>query len=211
MSFAYVAIIAGSAALSATIFKKKVVGLKEILDVSKIPPAELESNPQLKLARNEINTYITGVKDERLHDALIDIMARHNKKIGFFSKLDGEVEFNPLGHIFIKPKKGFFNSIAKLVSKDNGFVAYSAIFLFLILIIYFSIEYGREVDSSFSQALSVLLSIISGFMVYNWFEAMNKMSINGSNKTTHSQYEELFQEYNELKGNDVRTEPQMKI
>ncbi|MDM3329602.1 Uncharacterised protein [Citrobacter youngae] len=199
MAFTSVAIVSGTAALASTLFKEKELKAKEIIELSKIPQEEINLSPQLIIVQNEINSHITGVKDVRFHKVLLEIMAKNNKPVGYFSKLNGKLSFITPNHISIEECPSFSRKFYNYISNNETLFSNFMHIAFILVALSLSIDTAQNGITPIEKALSVLLAAISGFMIFNWFSLMSIIFRNGTNKTKTHEYKVLFEEYADMK------------
>lgn len=193
MPVSSVALVGASAALASVIFKDKDSRIKEVIDFAKIPQQELNSSVHFTIIKNDINAYITGVKDNSFHKVLLEIMAKENKPIGYFCKLDGRLESNGPYNLRIK-KINIIQSFLTSFTSKSGSVSHFFQMLFFIISVWAAIlfEQGSEV---FEQASSLALYALSGFMLYNWFTIMALIWKQHPSKVDIKEYSLLFNKY----------------
>lgn len=193
MPLSSIALVGASAALAAVLFKDKDSRLKEVIDFAKIPQEEIKSSVHFTIIKNDINSYVTGIKDTSLHKSLLDIMARENKPIGYFSKLEGRLESNGPYHFRIK-KMSSIESIALSFLSKTGNVSHLIQVLVFIGFLWLAIPYeqGGEV---YEQAFSLAIYALAGFMLYNWFSVMALIWKQHPNNNDIKEYSLLFEKY----------------
>lgn len=197
MSITTIALIGATAALSATLLKDKDSRVKDAIDFAKSSPEDFKSPVHYTIIRNDINAYITGIKDNKFHHVLLDIMAWGNKPIGYFNKLEGHLEINTNGQLNIKgmtiPQSVSYEFFSKTGSISNFVLG--ACFAGLAL---FAIDYGEEKET-WLQAFSFVFSALSGFMLYNWFSIIASTWKHHANKKDLKEFSFLLQNYFEEK------------
>ncbi|MEQ9770958.1 hypothetical protein ABRQ03_08830 [Pectobacterium jejuense] len=184
-----IALIGASAALAAVIFKNKEPRIKEVLDLAKFSPEEIEASPQLKIIQNDLNVYLTGVKDVQFHPILLDIMDRYKKPIGYFSKLENKLILN-IPYYFEIKKEGFFS---RLLNKKY-FLSDFIHFMVFISLVFLAINYENH-PSYWVKSASLGLSVASGIIVYYWFSNINIERKRYLNKRDLAEYESVFRDY----------------
>jgi hypothetical protein len=193
MSLSSIALVGASAALAAVIFKDKDSRVNELLEFAKLPPKEIESSVHYKIIKNELNSYITGIRENSFHDYLLDIMARENKPIGYFCKLDSRLELKQPYFFNIK-EITLFQSIRASFSSKMSNLNHVIHLVIFSLFICFSIEYGKSPNLYF-QAFSVALSALAGFFLYNWFTVIALIWKQHPNSKDLEEYKALFEKY----------------
>lgn len=201
MSLSSIALVGASAALAATIFKDKDPRTNELIALAKLSPEKIESSVHLRIIKNELNTYITGIKDNTHHEYLLDIMAKENKPIGYFCKLNSRLTFKK-PYLFSITKTNFFHSIKTSFSSNEGDLNYFIQLIIFALFVAFSIAYEKDTNP-YLQAFSVVLSALSGFVLYNWFTVIALIWKQHPNRKDIKEYTALFEKYAE----DKKTEP----
>ncbi|WNI77508.1 hypothetical protein [Enterobacter ludwigii] len=170
MPISSIALVGASAALAVAVFKDKDSRIKEAIDFMKISQHEAKSSTHYTIIKNDINSYITGIKDNSFHTPLLDIMARENKSIGYFCKLEGRLESNGPYNLRIK-KMSFIQSVKCSFVSKLGSASHFAQMLSFIFCLWIAMLFEQNIGV-FEQALSLVLYALSGFMLYNWFTIM---------------------------------------
>ncbi|MCZ5510196.1 MULTISPECIES: hypothetical protein [Enterobacteriaceae] len=156
MALSSVAIVAGVATLAASLFKNTELRVIDIVELSKLSVNDIENNPQLKIVKNDINEHITGIKDPAFHEVLIEIMAKHNKPVGYFKKVDGRLQYDHSYYISIN-KMGWGQYIKKLINNPNDWVATLIYVIFIITMFGIAVDLDKD-PQTFNQGLSIFLS-----------------------------------------------------
>ncbi|RUS02765.1 hypothetical protein [Pectobacterium polaris] len=197
MSISTIALIGASAALSAVLFKDKDSRVKDVIDFVKSSPEDFQSSAHYTIIRNDINAYITGIKDHEFHHVLLDIMAWGNKPIGYFGRLEGRLEINVTGQLNIKEMTWFQSFISEFRSKMGSISNFVLALCFAGLAL-LAIEYGAAKET-WLQAFSLVFSTLAGFMLYNWFNIIAVIWKQHANKKDLKEYVSLLQNYAEEK------------
>ncbi|MBN3344694.1 hypothetical protein SOV92_14405 [Pectobacterium brasiliense] len=197
MSISTIALIGASAALSAVLFKDKDSRVKDAIDFAKSSPEDFQSSAHYTIIRNDINAYITGIKEHEFHHVLLDIMAWGNKPIGYFGRLQGRLEINVTGQLNIKEMTWFQSFISEFLSK-TGSISNFVLTLCFVGLALFAIEYGAAKET-WLQAFSLVFSALAGFMLYNWFNIIAVIWKQHANKKDLKEYVSLLQNYAEEK------------
>lgn len=198
MSISTIALIGASAALSAALFKGKDSRVKDVIDFAKSSPEDFQSPMYYTIIRNDINAYLTGIKDHELHHVLLDIMAWGNKPIGYFRRLEGRLEINTIGQLNIKEMTYSQSVTSEFISK-TGSISNFVLMLFFAGMALFAIEYGAAKET-WQQVFSLVFSALAGFMLYNWFDIIATTWKQHANKTDLHEYTSLLRDYAEKKG-----------
>lgn len=201
MSISTIALIGASAALSAALFKGKDSRVNDAIDFAKSSPEDFQSSAHYTIIRNDVNAYITGIKDHEFHHVLLDIMAWGNKPIGYFGRLEGRLEINVTGQLNIKEMTWFQFFISEFLSNTGSIsnFVFSLCFAGLAL---FAIEYS-EAKETWLQAFSFVFSALAGFMLYKWFNIIATTWNQHANKKDLKEYASLLQNYAEEKQKDA--------
>jgi len=197
MSISTIALIGASAALSAVLFRDKDSRIKDVIDFAKSSPDDFQSSTHYTIIRNDINAYITGIKDHKFHHILLDIMAWGNKPIGYFGKLEGRLEINVSGQLNIKEMTWLQFFIAEFLSK-TGSISYFVLALCFAALVLFSIDYGAAKET-WQNAFSFIFSALAGFILYNWFNIMATIWKQHANKQDLKEYASFLKRYAEEK------------
>ncbi len=206
MSISTIALIGASAALSAALFKDKDSRVKDVIDFAKSSPEDFQSSAYYTIIRNDINAYITGIKDHEFHYVLLDIMAWGNKPIGYFGRLEGRLEINVIGQLNIKEMTWFQSFISEFLSKTGNISNFVLASCFTGLVL-FAIKYGAA-EETWQQAYSLVFSALAGFMLYNWFNIIAATWKQHANKKDLKEYASLLQNYAEEKQKEALLETQ---
>lgn len=193
MSLSSIALVGASAALAAVIFKDKDPRVNELLEFAKLSSKEIESSVHYKIIKNEINSHITGIRENSFHEYLLDIMARENKPIGYFCKLDSRLELKQ-PYLFNIKEITPFQSIKSSFSSKMSNLNHIVHIVIFALFICFSIEYGKSTNLYF-QAFSVALSALAGFFLYNWFTVIALIWKQYPNSKDIKEYRSIFEKY----------------
>ncbi|MBY6254887.1 hypothetical protein K3G69_01520 [Phytobacter diazotrophicus] len=197
MSISTIALIGASAALSAALFKDKDSRVKDVIGFAKSSPEDFLSPAHYTIIRNDINAYITGIKDHEFHHVLIDVMAWGNKPIGYFGRLEGRLEINITGQLNLKEMTWFQSCLSEFFSK-TGSISNFVLGLCFAGLALFSIEYSAAKET-WLQAFSLVFSALAGFMLYNWFDIISTTWKQHANKKDLKEYASLLQNYAEEK------------
>lgn len=194
MALASITIIGAISALAATLFKDKEPRIKDVFEMERFSEQEIENSDALKIVRNDINTYLTGIDDVQFHNVLLDIMAKHRKPIGYFSSLKGRLVLND-GCVFLKDKErlGWKGIWRYLNNCDNSF-GYGITFAMLLFLLYVAID-AEKSNNYFDNAFSILLAITMGIMLYDIILASVKFRKASENKIKDIEYKTLFETY----------------
>jgi len=201
MAFSSVAIVAGVAALTSSLFKNKELRVKDIFELSKLSKEDVENHPQLKIVKNDINAHITGVKDPIYHEALIEIMAKHNKSVGYFSKLDGRLIYSNPCHISII-KHDFKIRLGNKLKNTNSTFA-SLVYLSFLLIIF---KLAIEMDASsvtWMQAAAIILAGLGGVVFSHLLIGLSVQWSENFHQVKDCEYKNIFDEYANTKVDDL--------
>lgn len=197
MAFSSVALVSGITALTSSLFKDKQLRVKDVIELSRLDKECIECNPQLKIVKNDINAHITGVKDPTYHEALIEIMATHNKPVGYFTNLDGRLRYSELYQISIikhSPLILLKNELTDINSRFASFV-YLAV---LLLILTFTIE--MDISSvTWMQAAAIILAGLSGLIFSQLLTGLSVQWSKSFHKVKDSEYAMIFDEYKKSK------------
>lgn len=199
MPLSSIALVGASAALASVVFKDKDSRIKEVIDFVKISKEDIKSSALFKIAENDINSYVTGVKDNQFHEALLDIMARENKPVGYFCKLDGRLDFNGSYYLSIK-KLSFFQSVFSSFIRREGSMSHFSQLLCFLLGVWTAIFFEQK-PGFFDQAISLALYALAGFMLYNWFTVIALIWKQRLSKSDIKEYSLLFEKYAKEKRN----------
>lgn len=197
MSISTIALIGASAALSAALFKDKDSRVKDVIDFAKSSPEDFQSPAHYTIIRNDINAYITGIKDHEFHHVLLDIMAWGNKPIGYFHRLEGRLEINAIGQLNIKEMTYTQSVIAEFLSK-TGSISNFVLTLSFAGLALFAIDYSAAKET-WQQAFSLVFSALAGFMLYNWFNIIAATWKQHANKKDLKEFAYLLKKYAEEK------------
>lgn len=197
MSITTIALIGATAALSATLLKDKDSRVKDAIDFAKSSPDDFKSPVHYTIIRNDINAYITGIKDNKFHHVLLDIMAWGNKPIGYFQKFEGRLEVNSTGQLNIKKMTFHQTVIYEFLSKTGSISNFVLGTCFAGLAL-FAIDYGTAKET-WQQAFSFVFSALSGFMLYNWFSIIASTWKHHANKKDLKEFAFLLKNYFEEK------------
>lgn len=197
MSISTIALIGASAALSASLFKDKDSRVKDVIDFAKSSQEDFQSSAYYTIIRNDINAYITGIKDHKLHHVLLDIMAWGNKPIGYFGRLEGRLEINVTGQLNIKEMTWFKSFISEFFSKTGSISNFILSLCFAGLAL-FAIEYGAAKET-WQKAFSLVFSVLAGFMLHNWFNIIATIWKQHAHKKDLKEYASFLQHYAEEK------------
>ncbi|WP_333494806.1 hypothetical protein [Kluyvera sp. CHPC 1.251] len=197
MPLSSIALVGASAALAAVVFKDKDSRIKEVIDFAKLSQQELKSSVHFAIVKNDINTYITGIKDNSFHKPLLDIIARESKPIGYFCKLEGRLESNAPYNFRIK-KKSFIQSLIASFTSNLGNAYHFIQMLVFIFCILGAIIFEQS-TVIYEQAFSLALYALSGFMLYNWFTIIALIWKQSPSNSDIKEYSLLFNKYAEEK------------
>lgn len=201
MAFSSVAIVAGVTALTSSLFKDKELRVKDVIELSKLDKECIESHPHLKIVKNDINAHITGVKDPIYHEALIEIMAKYNKPVGYFSKLDRRLNYSEPCQISIV-KLGLFGRLKNELMDMNSSFASFAYLSFLL----FLFQLAIEMDASsviWMQAAAIILAGLSGIVFSQFLTGLSVQWSKNFHKVKDCEYESIFDEYKNNKMNSL--------
>ncbi|MBJ7223779.1 MULTISPECIES: hypothetical protein [unclassified Brenneria] len=198
MALSSIALIGAAAALAAVIFKNKESRTKEVIDFAKFSKEDVDASPQLKIIQNDINTYLTGVKDTQFHEILLDIMAKYHKPIGYFSKLNDKLILNHPYYISIKKEKMGYRYMREIRDSISSFLHF---FVFVILI-FMSMKYESN-PSVWVQSTALVLAATSGVVLYYWLANIESKQRLFFNKKIFSEYDKLFKHYSNVKKQEV--------
>lgn len=201
MALSSVAIVAGVATLAASLFKNTELRVRDIIELSKLSVNDIENNPQLKIVKNDINEHITGIKDPAFHEVLIEIMAKHNKPVGYFKKVDGRLQYDHSYYISIN-KIGWRQCIKKLINNPNDWVATLIYVTFIITMFGMAVDFDKD-PQTFNQGLSIFLSGMGGLMFSFLLKGLSVQWRNSFHNVKDSEYQELFKKYANSKIDEI--------
>ncbi len=193
MPFSSIALVCASAALAAVIFKDKDSRVKEIIDFAKLSSQEIESSVYFTIIKYDLNSYITGIKDNSFHKCLLDIMARESKPIGYFCKLEERLELNQPYYLRIKRLSWIQSLSASFLSKMGNFSHFMQVLVFTGFV-WLSIE-NENSTVLYQQAFSIALSALAGFLLYDWFTVIALIWKQYPNSKDLKEYTLLFEKY----------------
>lgn len=193
MAFSSVAVVAGITTLTSSLFKNTELRVKDVIELSKLSNEEINNHPQLKIVKNDINFHITGIEDPIFHEALIEIMAKHNKSVGYFKKLDGRIVYSAPYHIsIIKPNwKERIKFQFKSMHSDLASLTYISTIL-LILTIAIEMDTSSE---TIAQAAAIILAGLAGIVFSYLLTGLSVQWRKNSYQVKDCEYKLLFEEY----------------
>ncbi|PKC30679.1 hypothetical protein V462_19485 [Pantoea ananatis 15320] len=195
MVIPFVALIGATAALCAILFKEKDSKINEIIEFERIPEEKIKKSPQLQLVKDELNAHITGVTDREFHPFLLKIMVAENKPIGYFSRVDGKLIIE-IDRIKIKNRNFFSLSFLKEYIKEKYNTASNlSIFITFYLTVYFLIAPPQDEAYPSIAAMQLILTVIAGFLLYNWLMIISKIWKEKANGKDILEYKEIFDKY----------------
>lgn len=197
MPITTIALIGASAALSAALFKDKDSRVKDAIDFAKSSPEDFQSSAHYNIIRNDVNAYITGIKDPEFHHILLDVMAWGNKPIGYFGRLEGRMETDAAGLLKIK-NMTWFQSIVTDFRSKTGSTSQIFMAIFIAVLTLFSMEYGAA-EKQWMQGASVIFSALAGFLLFNWFSTIAVTWKQHAHKHDLAEYNSVLKRYAEEK------------
>ncbi|WP_407579560.1 hypothetical protein [Citrobacter koseri] len=197
MALSSVAIVAGVATLAASLFKDTELRVKDIVELSKLSVNNIANEHRLKIVKNDVNAHITGIKDPAYHEVLIEIMAKHDKPVGYFTKVDGRLNYNHPYDISIT-KIGLKQYFKRVFKDPNNWVGTIAYTLVTITTLGLAVELDND-PQTFSQGISIFLSGMGGLMFSFLLKGLSVQWKNNFHNVKDSEYEKLFKEYAESK------------
>ncbi|MDK2632178.1 hypothetical protein QMZ93_02285 [Pantoea stewartii subsp. indologenes] len=197
MGFSSVAIVAGVAALTTSLFKDEELRVKDVIEFSKIDKKSIENHPQLKIVKNDINTHITGIKDPTYHEILIEIMSTYNKPVGYFNKLDGRLQYSePYQISIVSP--GLLARFKNAMTDINSGLATFIYLSFLLISLTLAIELDASSVTSM-QAAAIILAGLNGVIFSHLLIGLSVQWRKSAHKVKEAEYENLFNEYKNKK------------
>ena len=193
MAFSSVALVAGVAALTTSLFKNKELRVNDIVELSKLRKEDIDNHPQLKIMKNAINTHITGIKDPVYNDTLIEIMATHNKPVNYFNKLDGRLIYSEPDQLMVVKKP----LLARLKDqlKDTNSVFASLVYFLVLLVI---LETAIKIDASSETGMKAAAIILAGLGGMIFSQLLTGLSVQWRKnfyQVKDAEYQNLFDEY----------------
>ncbi|MBY4890613.1 hypothetical protein K5Y32_21985 [Pantoea sp. DY-15] len=197
MPITTIALIGASAALSAALFKDKDSRVKDVIDFAKSSPEDFQSSAHYNIIRNDINAYITGIKDPEFHHILLDAMAWGNKPIGYFGRLEGRLEISDTGQLKIK-KMTWLQSVITDFHSNTGSTSQIFLAIFIAVLTLLSMEFGAA-EEQWMQGASVIFSALAGFLLFNWFSTIAVTWKQHAHKHDLAEYNSVLKRYAEEK------------
>ena len=193
MAFSSVALVAGVAALTTSLFKNKELRVNDIVELSKLRKEDIDNHPQLKIMKNAINTHITGIKDPTYHDTLIEIMATHNKPVNYFNKLDGRLIYSEPDQLMVvkKPLLACLKDQLKDTSSAFASLVYLSVLLFILKI---AIEIDASSDT-WMKAAAIILAGLGGMIFSQLLTGLSVQWRKNFYQVKDAEYQNLFDEY----------------
>lgn len=201
MALSSVALVAGVAALTSSLFKNKELRVNDVFELSKLNKECFESHPQLKIVKNDINTHITGIKDPVYHEVLIEIMAKHNKPVGYFSKLEGRLHYSSPYQISIIKHKPLARLKKQLTNTNSIFASLAYISVLLAIF-----QSAIEMDSSsvtWMQAAAIILAGLGGVVFSHLLTSLSVQWSENFHRVKDYEYQNIFDEYTNNKMNEL--------
>ncbi|MEC5343171.1 hypothetical protein ABRZ24_11270 [Brenneria populi] len=192
-----IALIGASAALAAVIFKNKEPRVKEVIDLAQFTPEEIDASPQLKIVKNDLNAYLTGIQDVQFHEILVDIIDKYNKPVGYFSRLEGRLTLDLPYYIEIKKNKKWYGDF---VGKEN-LLSYFVHFMVFISLIFLAINYENH-RNNWVKSASLGFSATAGVVLYYWFSSIEFKHKRYTSPKELKEYEDIFRDYAKKKQSD---------
>lgn len=131
-------------------------------------------------------------------------MAKYNKPVGYFSKLDGRIHCSESCQISIV-KYGF---VARLKNELTNINSTFASFAYLSLLL-FSFKLAIEMDASsvtWMQAAAIILAGLSGIIFSQLLTGLSVQWNKNFHKVTDGEYKVIFDEYKRYKVNSLELE-----
>ena len=195
MVLSSIALIGTTAALCAVLFKSKESRVNEIINFLGGDPGETRLDEKINILRNNHNAYITGVKDVDIHPILLEIMAKYNKPVGYFSKLDGKLYMKSSFFVDIKGE-----SLLKSLSDRKSVFSYLAFIVMLCIVHFLALSFDIDNNNPLiSNTASFLMSVFLGMILYMLIENVSYIWANNVTSKEMKEYKDVFTSFNNYK------------